>query len=354
MPAPTAWPFVLAFGFALAVAGLVTSMSVSVLGAVLALAGCIGWFREVFPYEHEEVVPVVPEDIRITTERRVVERLPIRTSSAGLASCPHLSGISGREGRTGGQRRHGSTGLRLRRAEGRKHLVSDQSSCRSRVRRIAEARARTALFISCRQLRDCLSFYTVSCLRWLVCSTARCCRCSRAARLCLEGSLARCYGRGSSTQSWACSIHCSPATLTGRGSLLRKWPSESWQACSCDARVALCRRGRICRLRYAQGSKLRGSLHREKAERTRSVNRFRYLYAFAVLSMLLSGCSSSPHGQPHRDSEAVAPEPDFGLRHSLRTELRGLPRRTRTRRSSDRAGQIPFISPLSMKRPCAK
>jgi len=77
VPASTAWPFVLAFGFALLFAGLVTSLSVSILGAVLALAGCVGWFREVFPHEHEEVVPVVPEDIRIITERRVVELLPI-------------------------------------------------------------------------------------------------------------------------------------------------------------------------------------------------------------------------------------------------------------------------------------
>ena len=77
VPAPTAWPFVLAFGFALLFAGLVTSTAVSALGAVLALAGCIGWFREIFPLEHEEAVPVLPEDIRITTERRMVERLPI-------------------------------------------------------------------------------------------------------------------------------------------------------------------------------------------------------------------------------------------------------------------------------------
>lgn len=77
VPAPTAWPFVLALGCALLFAGLVTSLSVSVLGAVLSLAGCIGWFREVFPHEHEETVPVVAEDIRITTERRVVERVPI-------------------------------------------------------------------------------------------------------------------------------------------------------------------------------------------------------------------------------------------------------------------------------------
>ena len=76
VPASTAWPLVLAFGFALLFAGLLTSASVSVLGAVLAVAGCVGWFREVFPHEHEEVVPVVPEDLSVTTERRVVERLP--------------------------------------------------------------------------------------------------------------------------------------------------------------------------------------------------------------------------------------------------------------------------------------
>jgi len=77
VPAPTAWPFVLAFGSTLLFAGLVTSVSVSVLGAVLSLAGCIGWFREVFPREHEVTVPVIAEDIRIATERRVVERVPI-------------------------------------------------------------------------------------------------------------------------------------------------------------------------------------------------------------------------------------------------------------------------------------
>src|SRR5260370_31628748 len=75
--APTAWPFVLAFGFTLMFAGLLTSVSVSVLGAVLSVAGCVGWFREVFPHEHEVIVPVVPEDLRVTTERRVVERLPV-------------------------------------------------------------------------------------------------------------------------------------------------------------------------------------------------------------------------------------------------------------------------------------
>ena len=77
VPAPTAWPFILALGAALLFAGLVTSTSVSCLGALLSVAGCVGWFREVLPHEHEEVVSVLPEDIRITTARRVVDRLPI-------------------------------------------------------------------------------------------------------------------------------------------------------------------------------------------------------------------------------------------------------------------------------------
>jgi hypothetical protein len=77
VPAPTAWPFILAFGTALLFTGLVTSMSVSCLGAVLLVAGSVGWFREVLPHEHEEIVPVIPEDIRLTTARRVVDRLPV-------------------------------------------------------------------------------------------------------------------------------------------------------------------------------------------------------------------------------------------------------------------------------------
>ena len=77
VPAPTAWPFILAFGATLLFAGLVTSLSVSVLGALLALTGCVGWFRAVFPHEQEEAVAVAPEDIRLTTDRRVVERIPV-------------------------------------------------------------------------------------------------------------------------------------------------------------------------------------------------------------------------------------------------------------------------------------
>jgi hypothetical protein len=77
LPASTAWPIVLAFGIILVFAGLLTSVSVSALGAALGVAGCVGWFREVFPHQHEETVPVLFEEQRITTKRRVVERVPI-------------------------------------------------------------------------------------------------------------------------------------------------------------------------------------------------------------------------------------------------------------------------------------
>jgi hypothetical protein len=77
MPAPTAWPLVLASGFTLLFAGLLTNASLSILGLVLAVAGCAGWFREVLPREQEVAVPVIPEELRIATERTVVERLPI-------------------------------------------------------------------------------------------------------------------------------------------------------------------------------------------------------------------------------------------------------------------------------------
>jgi hypothetical protein len=77
MPAPTAWPIILAFGFTLMFAGLLTSVSVSILGVVLAVAGCVGWFREVLPREHEVAVPVVAEELRIATERLAVQRVPV-------------------------------------------------------------------------------------------------------------------------------------------------------------------------------------------------------------------------------------------------------------------------------------
>ena len=97
-PAPTAWPFILAFGFTLLFSGLVTSSSVTVLGGVLAVAGCVGWFREVFPREHEVPVPVIPDDFRASTERRVVDRFPIAEQARAwlpVHTYPVSAGVKG-------------------------------------------------------------------------------------------------------------------------------------------------------------------------------------------------------------------------------------------------------------------
>jgi hypothetical protein len=99
VPAPTAWPVVLAVGFTAMVAGLLMSPSVTVLGAVLAVAGCVGWLREVFPHDHEDAVLVVPEDRQVTTGRPVVDRLAIAPEQLRawlpLRSYPVSAGVKG-------------------------------------------------------------------------------------------------------------------------------------------------------------------------------------------------------------------------------------------------------------------
>jgi hypothetical protein len=77
MPAPTPWPIALAFGTTLLFAGMVTSEAVSVLGAIVAIAGAVGWFREVLPYEAHETVETIPEAAAVTTARRGVVRMAI-------------------------------------------------------------------------------------------------------------------------------------------------------------------------------------------------------------------------------------------------------------------------------------
>ena len=77
LPAPTAWPLALALGVTLLFTGLLTNASLSVLGLILTLAGCVGWFRQVLPREQEVAVPLFAEELRITTERKLVERVPV-------------------------------------------------------------------------------------------------------------------------------------------------------------------------------------------------------------------------------------------------------------------------------------
>jgi hypothetical protein len=98
LPAPTAWPFVFALGAALIFTGLLTSASISVLGAVLYLAGAIGWFRQVLPQERQEVAPVAPEVAREAVPAREVMRLEVAPGQRAwlpLKIYPVSAGVKG-------------------------------------------------------------------------------------------------------------------------------------------------------------------------------------------------------------------------------------------------------------------
>jgi hypothetical protein len=98
LPAPTAWPIVLAFGCTLAAAGPVTTTMIGVLGGVLMLVGCIGWFRQVLPHEQHEEVAVLEQPVVVTSERLLVERIqvhPRHRAHVPIETYPVLSGIKG-------------------------------------------------------------------------------------------------------------------------------------------------------------------------------------------------------------------------------------------------------------------
>jgi hypothetical protein len=88
LPAPTPWPIVAAFGVALLFAGLVTSASVSILGAILMVCGWVGWFCDVLPHEKHESVPVLEEGISIVTVRPEVARFDLITQERHRARLP--------------------------------------------------------------------------------------------------------------------------------------------------------------------------------------------------------------------------------------------------------------------------
>lgn len=88
LPAPTAWPIVLAFGIALVSAGMVTSSSVSILGAIFAVAGCVGWFRDVLPHEKHEAVPIIGSVPAVATSRSQVARIEWKSHELHRARLP--------------------------------------------------------------------------------------------------------------------------------------------------------------------------------------------------------------------------------------------------------------------------
>jgi len=98
LPAPTAWPIVLAFGMTLSFASLVTNAGIGIVGVVLVICGGIGWFREVLPQERHETVPVLAPVVSAVTRRTSVARLEVsdrHRAHLPVESYPVISGLKG-------------------------------------------------------------------------------------------------------------------------------------------------------------------------------------------------------------------------------------------------------------------
>jgi hypothetical protein len=98
-PAPTASPMITAMGIAMVFAGLLTSAVVSAVGAVLIIAGAVGWFNEVFPEQHREMVPVEPAAAAVVPVKVAVARLEVgeegHRAVLPLEIYPYSAGIKG-------------------------------------------------------------------------------------------------------------------------------------------------------------------------------------------------------------------------------------------------------------------
>lgn len=98
LPAPTAWPILLAAGINLLFAALVTNIGIGILGAVLTVVGCVGWFRQVLPHEKHEDIDVETQDIEIASSREGVARIEISETHRAqlpLETYPISSGLKG-------------------------------------------------------------------------------------------------------------------------------------------------------------------------------------------------------------------------------------------------------------------
>jgi len=98
LPAPTAWPVMLAFGATLGAAGLVTNIVVSIVGAVFVLAACVGWFGQVLPHEAHVSVPTVKDGVVCSTTRKRVQHMYVNArhrSYLPVETYPIKAGIKG-------------------------------------------------------------------------------------------------------------------------------------------------------------------------------------------------------------------------------------------------------------------
>ena len=98
LPAPTAWPMVLALGISLMLAGMVTHWAISLLGLVMAVPAIVGWFFEVLPQEHHVYVEVHTDVFELKSTRETLARLPLDERHRKLLPLETFSVMSGVKG----------------------------------------------------------------------------------------------------------------------------------------------------------------------------------------------------------------------------------------------------------------
>jgi len=77
LPAPTAWPFLMALGVTLISASLVTNLWIGALGLVLFIVSAVGWFHQMLPHEAHEYVPVEEEIVSLISPAEKVARIEV-------------------------------------------------------------------------------------------------------------------------------------------------------------------------------------------------------------------------------------------------------------------------------------
>ena len=128
----------LPLGLVLALAGMVTEWYVTAAGIVVALVCAAGWFREVLPREHHELLPVSPYRVEVTRSKQAVARLKSSGPHQQVQPVESFSLLAGLYGGIAGGLAMIGPGAALRADPVRQHLVRRQSACGRRISVVGE------------------------------------------------------------------------------------------------------------------------------------------------------------------------------------------------------------------------
>jgi hypothetical protein len=98
LPKPTPWPIVVALGFTLLVAGILTQFVISILGGLMLIYGCVGWFKDVLPHEQHEDYPVKVQELAVSSSRKRVARIQVNDEHRAHLPVHTFSVLSGVKG----------------------------------------------------------------------------------------------------------------------------------------------------------------------------------------------------------------------------------------------------------------